>query len=163
VGVWINPSDLGVFTAIAASKAEAMIEDAEAWALFHAPRLADLPVGDPKLKVLKAILRRAILRWDEAGNGGKTSVSIQNTGGPYSQAEQTSFEQTKTSRGVFYPSEVEDLKALVAEPNQGKAYSLDRFATGAGNHSDACTARLGGPCSCGLTTIGAPLYSGGGL
>lgn len=82
--MFLTPADLGAFEDIDAVKAAAMIEDAEALAINAAPSL----LGDLnwwQKSAVKAVLRIAILRWNDAGSGALTQETI----GPYSAAYDT--------------------------------------------------------------------------
>ena len=63
----ITPSDLEPFATIDAVKAAAMIEDATAMAVRVAPCIASIDFTDGP--AVKAILRGALLRWNDAGSG----------------------------------------------------------------------------------------------
>lgn len=125
--VFIDKIDLDPFVTIDVVKATAMIEDAEAQATLIAPCLPGLmvvPVDETpeatalrtaKLAAVKAILRGAILRWDEAGTGAvQTQVA-----GPFSQTV-----QPQARRGMFWPSEIKQLQDICAG-TASKAYSVD--------------------------------------
>lgn len=84
------------------TQAMAMIDDATALAVAHAPGI--LAAGFTGDAAVKAILRRAILRWDDAGSGAVTQESM----GPFSRTVDTSQPQ----RGVFLKSEVDQLRGL---------------------------------------------------
>lgn len=119
MGNVLTPQDLAPFAEIEASKAEAMIADAEALALRVAPCLK--PEADADLlNAAKAILRRAILRWNETGNSGsRTSTSRQ--AGPWSETDTVS---TSGSRGLFLPSEITQLQELCRVG--GKAFTINQ-------------------------------------
>ena len=79
------------------------IEDAEAMALLAAPCLSGaLSAGQSA--GLRAILREALMRWKDVGTGAVT----QQQAGPWMQ----SIDTTKQRRGMFWPSELEQLRAL---------------------------------------------------
>jgi hypothetical protein len=64
---------------------------------------------------VRAILRGAVLRWNEAGSG---ALSAQ-TAGPFGQTIDTRQER----RGMFWPSEIVALQNLCST-NQGGSYSV---------------------------------------
>lgn len=112
MGTFLAVDDLAPFATIDAAKADAMIEDAEAMALLAAPCIAavDFAYG----AAVKAILRGAVLRWNEAGTG---ALQAQNAG-PFGQTLDTRQER----RGMFWPSEIVALQSLCAD-SQGGVYS----------------------------------------
>ena len=161
MGQFIAEADLAPFATIDVAKAAAMIEDAEAQAILVAPCLPGLltaPVDETteaealrlaKLSASKSILRAAILRWDEAGTG---AVQTQVTG-PFSQTT-----QYQARRGMFWPSEIEQLQGICKDPESGKAYSVDTVAMAA-IHAPWCALMLGATyCSCGADIAGYPIY-----
>lgn len=172
--MFITPEDLAPFADIDPDKAAAMIEDAEAMAVTTAPCLpgltappdgeseADRVVREGKLATVKAVLRAAILRWEDAGSGG--AQSEQNTIGPFSQM--TTFTQTR--RSLFWPSEITQLQEICAGEKSGKAFGIDTLGPGApvvGDHAIWCSLAFGALyCSCGadLTAGRWPLFYGPG-
>lgn len=113
MGTFLSVADLEPFAAIDAVKAEAMIEDAEAMALLAAPCIA--AEGFAHSAALRAILRGAVLRWNEAGTG---ALQSQNAG-IFGQTLDTRQER----RGMFWPSEIVQLQGLCANA-QGGTYSV---------------------------------------
>lgn len=99
----IEASDLAPFATIDNDKLAAMIADAEAWAATVAPCLAGDLSADQSAAA-KAVLRGAILRWNDAGNG---AVQSQNAG-PFGMTLDTRQER----RGMFWPSEIVQLQAI---------------------------------------------------
>lgn len=112
MGTFLSVDDLEPFAAIAASKAEAMIEDAEAMALLAAPCIGTADFAHAG--AVRAILRGAVLRWNEAGSGALQA----QTAGPFGQTLDTRQER----RGMFWPSEIVALQGLCANA-QGGTYS----------------------------------------
>jgi len=106
---FLTPNDLAPFAKIEDEKAHGMIEDAEALAALAAPCLNEPEfMGRPDLvTAVKAILRRAILRWNDAGTG----ATVQIGAGPFNQ---TTAQGTNTPRTLFWPSEIEQLRELCA-------------------------------------------------
>lgn len=97
------------------SKAELMIEDAMALAARVAPCINDEDFAYPG--AAKAVLRGAILRWNEQGTGA----------GPALVAG--IFQQTPNSqprRNLFYPSEIAELQSMCGG-GRGKAFAIDTF------------------------------------
>lgn len=151
MGDFIQPADLVPFATIEEAKALAMIEDAEAMAAEAAPCIT----GDDfaKQAAVKAILRAAILRWNDAGAGAKTSRSALG----YAETIDT----TNPRKGLFWPSEIEQLQKLCRAPDAGGAFDIDTVSgCGAIVHSEVCAVNFGADyCSCGaVLTQGLPLY-----
>ena len=130
--MFITPEDLEPFAIIAEAKAAAMIADAESMAILTAPCLPGLttaPEGETpeaealrlaKLNAVKAILRGAILRWDDAGSGAVQTAQEQM--GPFG-VQQTVTPQVR--RSMFWPSEIEQLQGICSSGEKGKAFTLD--------------------------------------
>lgn len=153
----ISVSDLTPFATIDQAKATAMVEDAIAQAVIYAPGLSDITVlSAVQISAAKAILRAAILRWNEVGDGGVTTVT--QTAGQYSASQTNDTRQQR--RGVFWPSEVSALQAIC---KTSKApFSLDMGACYGYTHAPWCDLMLGGTtCSCGASIAGVPIYEGG--
>lgn len=131
-------------------KAEAMIEDALALAARVAPCILE-PAFEHE-GAARAILRGAILRWNDSGSGAIVSQAA----GPFSQTIDTS----QVRRSMFWPSEIKDLQELCGRPNAAKAFSVDMAAAGGGAHAEACSLRFGADyCSCGVwLTRSFPLW-----
>jgi hypothetical protein len=113
MGTFLSVEDLAPFATIDAAKAEAMIEDAEAMALLAAPCIA--VEGFAYGAAVKAILRSAVLRWNDTGTGAAQTVQS----GPFAQTLDTRQER----RGMFWPSEIVSLQSLCAD-SQGGVYSV---------------------------------------
>lgn len=150
--VTITPADLAPFAEIETTKAEAMIADALARAALIAPCITsdDFEHAD----AAKAIIRGAILRWDEAGTGAITSESIAK--GPFSHSQTTDTRAAR--RSMFWPSEIDELKGLCSAGGSG-AFSIDTVGC-ASQHADICALNFGATyCSCGADlTGGFPLW-----
>lgn len=112
MSTFLTVEDLAPFATIEATKAQAMIDDAEAMAVLAAPCIT----GDTfaNTAAVKAILRGAVLRWNEAGTGALQ----QQQAGPFGQTLDTRLER----RGMFWPSEITQLQNLCST-NQGGAYT----------------------------------------
>ena len=113
MGTFLTVDDLAPFATIEATKAAAMIEDAEAMAVLAAPCInaAGFEFGT----AVRAILRGAVLRWNETGSGAVQS----QTAGPFGVQVDTRQER----RGMFWPSEIVALQSLCAD-SQGGVYSV---------------------------------------
>lgn len=150
--VTITPADLAPFATIPVAKANAMIEDAVAMAALVAPCI--LTAEFEYATAAKAIIRGAILRWHEAGTGALQSQQV----GPFGQTLDTRQQR----RGMFWPSEIEQLQELCKGVDPG-AFSVDTApAYGTLVHADSCALRFGAVyCSCGAVLTGLlPLYEG---
>lgn len=155
--VEITPADLAPFTVdnpIPEDKAEAMIEDALAQAAQVAPCILeeDFPAG--KAATAKSILRGALLRWHESGQGALSQS--QQTAGVFSTSQM--FDTRQPRRGIFYPSEKDDLKQLCRTETGGRAWSYDTLGSGV-EHADTCAINFGAEyCDCGAILAGFPLW-----
>jgi hypothetical protein len=109
MGTFLDPNDLDPFATIDPLKADAMIEDAEAMAVLVAPCIA--AAGFAHAAALKAILRGAILRWNDSGTG---AIQAQ-TAGPFGQTLDTRQER----KAMFWPSEIEQLQNLCSDLGGG--------------------------------------------
>lgn len=147
--VSFTSSDLEPFADIDPLKAQAMIDDAVAMAALVAPCINSTDFAYPD--AAKAILRGAVLRWHESGTG-----AVQTTqAGPYSQTLDTS----KIRRGMFWPSEIEQLQKLcLTADDAGKAFSVDTAPAGT-VHLPWCSLAFGAVyCSCGVDIAGYPIF-----
>lgn len=113
------PSDLDAFANIDPVKASAMIEDAMALAARVAPCI--LTAEFAYAAAAKAILRGAILRWNEAGTG----ATVQQSAGPFAQ----SIDTKQQRRGMFWPQEIEQLQDLCKGVETEGAFSIDTAPT----------------------------------
>lgn len=113
----VTVADLTPFSPnIDPAKAEAMIADALALAAEVSPCI--LEDDFTKAAAAKAILRGAILRWDDAGAGAIVSQTI----GPWSETVDTS----KVRRSMFWPSEIVDLQKLCrVSSGRGRVFQID--------------------------------------
>lgn len=152
MAVTITTSDLAPFATIDPVKAAAMIEDAMAMAARVAPCIEDEDFAHAA--AAKAILRGAILRWHEAGSGAFQSTQT----GPFGATVDTRQQR----RGMFWPSEIEQLQDLCASARTGKAFDIDTVSQAGAIHSDICSLNFGALyCSCGAALTGTyPLYGG---
>lgn len=127
--MWITPADLAPFADIEQAKASAMIDDAEATAIALVPALRTALLDIDQLAAVKAVLRRAILRWHEQGSGAFTQQ--QETAGPLSLSW-TADTRQKASKGTFWPSEVASLEEIVGATTK-TAFSIDLAIPTGGN------------------------------
>lgn len=150
--VQITPADLAPFATIEPAKAAAMIEDALGMAALIAPCILTEEFAHPA--AAKAVLRGAILRWNDTGSGGKVTQAALG----YSQTVDTS----QPRRQMFWPSEIEQLQKMCTDPNaETGAFAVDTVACGGSiEHADICSINFGSTnCSCGaILTQGLPLY-----
>jgi hypothetical protein len=121
----ITVDDLTPFATIEADKAAAMIDDALAMARLSAPCIDDADF--PYLNAAKAIIRTAILRWNESGAAGRTQVN--DSIGPFVHAE--SYQQP-VRRALFSAPEIQQLQALCKSSQAGRAFEVDSTPPGAG-------------------------------
>lgn len=124
MGTFLTPVDLMPFAEINSEKAHAMIDDAEAMAVLVAPCIT--AAGFAHTTAVKAILRGAILRWNDAGTGALQA----QTAGPFGQTLDTRQER----RGMFWPSEIQQLQSLCAGA-EGGTYSVSMAGPDAGEGS----------------------------
>ena len=143
-------SDLAPFADIEPVKAQAMIDDALAMAERVAPCITTAAFLYPA--AAKALLRGSIIRWAEAGSGAMSST----TTGPFGATVDTRQQR----RGMFWPSEIEQLQDLCKGSQLSGAFSIDTLATVSLAHNDTCSINFGALyCSCGaVLTQSIPLY-----
>ena len=148
--VTLTLTDLAPFADIEPVKAQAMIDDALAMAERVAPCITTTEFAYPA--AAKAILRGAIIRWHDAGSGALQS----QTAGPFGQVVDT----RQPRRGMFWPSEIEQLQDLCKGSELSGAFSIDTLPVFSGAHNDTCAINFGALyCSCGaVLTQGLPLY-----
>lgn len=149
----LTRDDLAPFAVIDPAKADEMIADAVSQAVIVAPCLGDAAtLTVVQATAVKAILRAAVLRWDEGGAG----VAQTQAAGPFS----LTLDTTKARRGVFWPSEITALQAVCrAKP---RPYALDMGAAGGSGHLPWCDVMFGNQrCSCGASIAGQPIYEQG--
>lgn len=117
----ITVDDLAPFATIDDDKAEAMVSDAVALALISAPCLSGDDLTDDQAAAAKAVLRSAVLRWNDTGTGAVTS----QTAGPYGQTIDT----RQPRRTLFWPSEITALQRICQGTDDGSAFSVDTAAS----------------------------------
>ena len=151
MGIILRPEDIEPFADIPEGKLEAMIADVEAVAVSVAPCIAK---PDFKYKdAAKAILRRALLRWNDTGVSGQVQYE---SAGPFAQTT-----RSNTSTNLLWPSEIAALKKLCDESGgAGKAFTITPTIRGGGAHSVVCSTLWGEGCSCGSDINGCngPLW-----
>lgn len=150
--VFLTNADLAPFATIDDDKAGAMIADAVAMAALVAPCILSNEVFTDldKTAAVRAILRGAILRWNDAGTGAIT----QQSAGPFSQT----LDQSKIRKGMFFPSEITQLQSICDSTGSGGAFAVDTV-TSTAHHSLSCSFRFGATyCSCGSDIAGYPLW-----
>jgi hypothetical protein len=153
--MFITTTDLVPFATIHVAKATAMIADAEALAIMSVPGLVPAvdatPLTEQQLSAVRAILRTAILRWNDAGNGAVT----QQTAGIFGQSVDTRAPRY----GGLTDSEINRLRLVVAPTSTG-AFNLD-MSPGATIHAPWCDLYFGALyCSCGADIATVPIYGG---
>lgn len=145
--VTLTLEDLAPFADIDPLKGSAMIEDALAMAARVAPCILSEDFLYPE--AARAILRRAVIRWNELGSG----ATVTQSAGPFGQTV-----EAKPSRGLFWPSEINDLSALCADGTSGNAFTVDSVGCRT-IHADVCSLVFGALyCSCGADIAGFPLW-----
>jgi hypothetical protein len=112
----LTPDDLSPFADIELMKATAMIDDALALAARVAPCITEETFEHAD--AAKAILRGAILRWNESGTGALT----QQGAGPF----QVTYDNRTPRRALFQPSEISQLQELCRDGDPlGQAFTVD--------------------------------------
>lgn len=110
---FLTTDDLAPFATIEATKAQAMIDDAEAMAALVAPCIMDATFDNTA--AVKAILRGAVLRWNDSGSGALSAQSA----GPFGMTLDTRQER----RAMFWPSEIQQLQNLCGAA-EGAVFSV---------------------------------------
>lgn len=147
--MFLTVGDLAPFKVIDSTKAAAMIADVEALAINAAPGLKE-ELDATQLATVKAILRAAVLRWDDAGSGGVQ----QQTAGPFGLTVDT----RQGRYGQLWPSEESALQKIVAG-TRGKAFTVDMVGAISSAHLPWCSQSLGATyCSCGADIADQPIY-----
>jgi hypothetical protein len=149
---FLEVSDLTAFATIDPVKAQLMIDDATAMAVMAAPCLESSELSLNQHNAVRAILRGAVLRWNESGTG---AVS-QQAAGPFSATLDTRQER----RGMFWPSEITQLQGVCSATSSSDAFTIDTVGSYGVFHNDTCSLNFGALyCSCGaVLTGGLPLY-----
>lgn len=148
--VTITPDDLAPFATIDPAKAEAMIADAMGMAKMIAPCIVTADFAFPD--AAKAVIRGAILRWNDADSGAIT----QQSAGPFQQV----IDSNTRRNGLYWPSEIAQLQSMCPGESSG-AFSVDTAGGDVTIHRDVCSLNLGATfCSCGADLAGSPLWEG---
>lgn len=148
--VSITPDDLAPFTdpPIPIDRAAAMIADAMAMAALVAPCITEDTFAFPD--AAKAVIRGAILRWNDAKTGAITKQSA----GSFS----LEIDSTQRRNGLYWPSEIEQLQGMCKGASDG-AFSVDTLGSDLTIHGETCSLRFGALyCSCGADIAGFPLW-----
>lgn len=146
--VTLTPDDLAPFVEIAEEKAEAMIEDALGMAQMLAPCIFD--DAFEFAPAAKAVLRGAVLRWNESGQGGVTQLTALGFG--------QSFDNSQPRRTMFTSTEIAQLQGMCSSTST--AFAIDTAPECASTHADICALAFGAQyCSCGAElTLAGPLW-----
>jgi hypothetical protein len=108
------------------------------------------PLTATQTSALVAVMRGAIMRWNDAGSGARSSV----TTGPFGETVDT----TVARRGMYWPSEITSLQNICSGGVKSGAFAVDTVATTT-IHADTCSLNFGATyCSCGADIAGYPLY-----
>ena len=147
--VEITPDDLAPFATIEPAKAQAMIDDALARASLVAPCI--LSDDFAQAGAAKAIIRGAILRWNDAGTGAFSH----DQAGPFGVTIDTRVDR----KGMFLASELDELRAL-CPGGSSKAFTIDTAPGSGPHHAPWCSLAFGATyCSCGADLSGAgPIF-----
>jgi len=147
---FLSTEDLAPFAEIDPAKAQAMIDDALALAARVAPCITE--IGFEHQAAARAILRGAVLRWHEAGSGALQAQAVDD----YSYT----VDNRQQRRGLFWPSEIEQLQNLCKTGGPSGAFAVDTVGAVVQQHADICALRFGALyCSCGaVLTMNLPLY-----
>lgn len=114
----LTTDDLAPFATIDDTKAQEMINDALGLASLAAPCLATPDNLTPiQAAAAKAILRGAVLRWNESGVGAVATQTM----GPMS----VMLDTKQPRRSMFWPSEIADLQKVCKGGSDGGAFSVD--------------------------------------
>lgn len=147
---FLTTADLTPFATIDTAKAEEMIADATALALLAAPCLDDPDLTARQIAGVRAILRGAILRWNEAGSGALQTQQV----GPFGET----YDTRQTRRGMFWPSEITQLQGVCGGGETSGAFAIDTFDSST-VHAEICAVNFGAIyCSCAADIAGWPLY-----
>jgi hypothetical protein len=143
----MTPDDLSPFAEIPVEKAQTMIDDAMAMAALVAPCILEETFANEA--AARAIIRGAILRWNEAGTGAYTQRSAGSV--------QVSTDTRQPRKGMFWPTEIDQLQKLCATTTSG-AFSISMLGASS-IHQPWCSLHFGATyCSCGADIAGEPIY-----
>jgi len=124
-------------------KGQAMLADAVATAYLLAPCLQG-PLTDEQAAAGRAIIRRAVLRWNDAGSGALASNT--QSAGPFTETQ--NFGNPYQVGSMFWKSEVEQLRKICRAA--ATAFHIDTAPyTGAPlGHAPWCPVGSGTACTC---------------
>ena len=109
------------------AKAGAMIQDAVAQATLVAPCLADdTSLTDLQVAQFKAVLRAAVIRWDDAGSGAVLTEQV--TAGPFAQSQ--TVDSSRLRKGLFWPSELDLLQKICGTGRKAGTVDVTPAQTG---------------------------------
>jgi hypothetical protein len=103
------------------AKANIMIADALAMAQAFAPCIFE--DGFTNTAAAKAIIRGAILRWNDAGTGANTNDML--VAGPFTKMGTHDNKQVR--KVAFWPSEINDLQNLCEGRTNRRAFTVDSY------------------------------------
>lgn len=129
--MFLKPQDLSPFAEIPLDKAQAMIDDAEAKALVIEPKLAQNDqLSATQINAVRALLRDAILRWNDRGSGALTQTSIGQVN--------VSSDSRSWGQNLFTSREEAQLRSIAAgSANRDKAFMVNMARAGTDNSLDA--------------------------
>lgn len=136
-------------------KAELMIEDAIALAGLYAPCIVSgEDLSEARAAAAKSIIRRAIIRLEDAGSGALSSTQV--SAGPFQQSD--SFDTRSLGMNLFTRVEADQLRKLCDNP-AARGFSVDMTPDGGGvgqtRHSPECSYWFDPQyCSCGAVLNG---------
>lgn len=123
MAVTLTLADLTPFAPnLTEEKAAVMIDDALALAARVAPCILTDELSEQDVAAAKAILRGAILRWDDQGTGQQAQL----TAGIFQMNPNTS----QPRRSLLLPSEIKTLTAICGGSGTRRAYSVDLIPEG---------------------------------
>lgn len=130
---------------------ETWVNGANARASRVAPCLAGTnpPPTPDQLAEAKLILIGAVIRWSQAGAGAMQSQIM----GPFG----VTFDTRQRGGFNLWPSEITQLQDICKNGTESKAYSVDTVSC-SNYHAQICSIYFGGPCSCGTSLAGQPIY-----
>lgn len=106
------------------AKATIMIADALAMAQAFAPCIFE--AGFTNEAAAKAIIRGAILRWNDAGSGANSNDTL--VAGPFTKM--AAHDNKQVRKVAFWPSEITDLQNLCAGRDSRQAFTVDSYPVG---------------------------------
>lgn len=162
---YITVADITALRPNSDGRIAAFVTSANALAIMAAPGIAspEFIANEVAMEALRAILRSAVIRWDDMANGATNISSHTYQAGPLSETQTTDNRQ----RGGFYlwPSEEALIRGLLGPSGSGRAFTIATAPLyGAANHSPSCSVYFGASwCDCGayLTGYEYPLYGVG--